>query len=122
VDFNEAIHFIATRLEAKQPSCLNPAWIARHCSAAYRFIIMSPWKYHDESLHKTIAGCIRRYRYTGSFLHYLFRSLELGSRQLPHLRILSLDDLSPFTGRRRLDFVVQDGETHEARMFVRNGR
>ena len=90
-------------------------WMERHA-------IMSRWRYHDELLRKTIAGCIRRYRYTGSFLHYLFRSLELGSRQLPQLRILSLDDLSPFTGQRRLDLVVQDGDTREIRMFVRNAR
>jgi hypothetical protein len=38
MNFKEAIHLIVTRLEAKQPLCLNPAWIARHCPAVYRFI------------------------------------------------------------------------------------
>jgi hypothetical protein len=82
---------------------------------------MSPWRYHNESLHKTIAGCIRRYRYTGSFLRYLFRSLEYKSRKLPPMRILSLEDSSQFTGRSRLDFVVLDAETHEIRMFNQVG-
>jgi hypothetical protein len=39
-----------------------------------------------------IEVCIRRYRYSGSFIAYLFKTLELAGRGLRPIIAFSLDD------------------------------
>ncbi len=63
--------------------------------------------YSDEVVDK-IVGCALRYRYTGSFLGYLFKTLEYSARGKPPM--CSLDDKVGDTGRTRIDYVVIDNE------------
>ena len=60
-------------------------WIEQHC-------ILSCWRGYEEELQKQVEGCIRRYRYSGSFLRYLFRTLECAGRGIRPLLVYSLDD------------------------------
>ncbi len=66
------------------------------------------WRAYTDSIEDKIAGCARCYRYTGTFLGYLFKTLEYSSKALkpPY----SLDD--PFLGgaKSRIDYVRQDQE------------
>ena len=68
------------------------------------------WKgYPDEATDK-IIGCMLRYRYTGSFLGYLFKTLEYSARGKPP--ICSLNDKIGEDGQTRIDFVIQDDEDY----------
>lgn len=64
------------------------------------------WRAYSESIEDKIAGCIRCYRYTGTFLGYLFKTLEYSSKALKPL--YSLDD--PFLGgaKTRVDYVIAE--------------
>jgi hypothetical protein len=59
-------------------------WIERHETIAR-------WCGHEEELQSQLTACIRRYRYTGSFLTYVFRTLEYAGRGLMPARVYSLD-------------------------------
>ena len=59
-------------------------WIERHETIAR-------WCGHEEELQSQLTACIRRYRYTGSFLTYVFRTLEYAGRGLMPARMYSLD-------------------------------
>jgi hypothetical protein len=48
---------------------------------------LSRWRGYEEDLQHQVTGCIRRYRYTGSFFTYLFRTLECAGRGLPQRRV-----------------------------------
>jgi len=47
------------------------------------FEFLSRWRGYEDEMQKQIIGCIRRYRYSGSFLTYLFRTLECSGRGIP---------------------------------------
>jgi len=66
------------------------------------------WRGYSDPIEKKIEGCILRYRYTGSFLGYLFKTLEYSGKGLRHL--CSLDD--PFLGgaKTRIDYAIQEQE------------
>ncbi len=66
------------------------------------------WKGYDELIVETIKACIRRFRYAGSFLGYLYRTMEYSGRGLVPLEKFSLDDISLTTGRRLLETFVKD--------------
>lgn len=55
-----------------------------------RYPQMYRWKGYEEEVPDKIRACIRCYRYTGSFLGYLFKTLEYSARGKPPL--VSLDD------------------------------
>ena len=59
------------------------AWIEQHETIAR-------WGGHEEELQDQIEACIRRYRY-GSFLTYLFRTLECAGRGVVPYQAYSLD-------------------------------
>jgi hypothetical protein len=61
-------------------------WIERHEAIAR-------WRGHEEALQSQLTACIRRYRYTGSFLTYLFRTLECAGRGIMPARVYSLDPM-----------------------------
>ena len=61
-------------------------WIERHEAIAR-------WHGHEEALQSQLTACIRRYRYTGSFLTYLFRTLECAGRGIMPARVYSLDPM-----------------------------
>lgn len=78
----------------------------------------SRWKYHSDSLREHIEACMRRYRFTGSFIKYLFISLVYAARGLKHIKELSLDvPLFDDSGTTLADSVVQDATTGEARLY-----
>ena len=60
------------------------SWIERHETIAR-------WHGHEEEMQDQIYACIRRYRYTGSFLTYLFRTLECAGRGIVPYQAYSLD-------------------------------
>jgi hypothetical protein len=41
---------------------------------------LSRWRGYKEELREKLDGCIRRYRYTGSFIRYLYKTLEYAAR------------------------------------------
>jgi hypothetical protein len=53
---------------------------------------LSSWQGYEPLVQKRIEGCIRCYRYSGSFIRYLFRTLEYAGRGLRPLTAYSLDD------------------------------
>lgn len=75
------------------------------------------WRGYNDLLEKNIDGCIRRYRYSGSFLVYLHRTLEYSGRGLRPLEVFSLDECSAITGKKKSDNVVYDSETGETRLY-----
>lgn len=50
------------------------------------------WVGYESMIQDRIEGCIRCYRYSGSFMRYLFRTLEYAGRGLRPLSAYSLDD------------------------------
>jgi len=81
----------------------------------YRF--MSRWEGYDEEIQKHLEACIRRYRYSGSFLKYLFRTLQYAGRGLRPLYTCSLHDPVAFgSGKCKIENVYKDAETNEIRI------
>ena len=87
-------------------------WI-EHCP---RF---SRWKGYEYLIEERIEGCVRRYRYSGSFMGYLFKTFEYAGRGLRPIVIYSLEDSSYLGGRKRMDRIAQDPETGEIRYMTR---
>lgn len=85
-------------------------WVERDMSLAN-------WKGYDELITEHIEACIRRFRYAGSFLGYLYRTLEYSGRGLKSLKAFSLDDYIPETTKRRSENLVYDSETNETRLY-----
>jgi hypothetical protein len=56
----------------------------------YRFI--SRWRGYEAEIGMQVERCIRRYRYSGSFLRYVFRTLEYAGRGIGPLLAYSLDE------------------------------
>lgn len=62
------------------------------------------WRAYTDSIEDKIAGCVRCYRYTGTFLGYLFKTLEYSGKALKPL--YSLDDTFLDGAKTRIDYVV----------------
>jgi hypothetical protein len=60
---------------------------------------LSCWEGRNDMLQERIEGCIRCYRYSGTFIGYLFRTLEYAGRGLRPIVAYSLDD--PLYARRK---------------------
>lgn len=88
-----------------------------------RYNFLYKWQGYDEEIQKRIETCIRRYRYTGSFINYVFRTLCYAGRGLQPLYAYSLDEPITFgTERRKIENVYQDSETNEIRICKRASR
>jgi hypothetical protein len=75
---------------------------------------ISRWIGHEDEIREQVEACIRRYRYSGSFLRYLFRTLEYAARGIRPLYAGSLDDpMAPDARERKIDNVIHDPETNE---------
>ncbi len=59
-------------------------WLENH-AFLYR------WRGYEEELRKRLDRCIRRYRYTGSFIRYLLKTLECAARGIRPPVVLSAD-------------------------------
>jgi len=55
---------------------------------------LSSWEGHESLIQKRIEGCIRCYRYSGTFIGYLFKTLEYAGRGLSPTMEYSVDDIS----------------------------
>lgn len=75
---------------------------------------ISRWRGHEDEICKQLEGCIRRYRYSGSFLKYVFKTLEYAARGIRSLYTCSLDDpIAPEARERKIDSVIRDPGTNE---------
>lgn len=75
---------------------------------------MSRWRARDDDIREHVEGCIRRYRYSGSFLRYVFRTLECAGRGIRPVCVCSLDDpIATDAGERKIANVIRDPETNE---------
>jgi hypothetical protein len=78
-----------------------------------RYPQMYRWKGYTDEVPDKIRGCIRLYRYTGSFLGYLFKTLEYSALGKPPL--VSVDDRVLDGKKARIEYlrVEQDEMTNE---------
>ena len=53
-----------------------------------------------------LEGCIFRYRYSGTFIGFLYRTLQLSALALEPLEAFSLDDISLVTRKSRVETLV----------------
>jgi hypothetical protein len=84
-----------------------------------RYDFLSRWRGYEEEIQKQVAGCIRRYRYRGSFLNYLFRTLECVARGLQPTLGYSLDHRL-YTGHEtRVGKVTEGGDVFFERYSAR---
>lgn len=70
------------------------------------------WLGYSDLMGEEIKGCIRRYRYTGSFLGYLYRTLYYRGKGLRSLYAFSFDDNMPSGGSRKIDHFVGQSVFH----------
>lgn len=66
------------------------------------------WKGYSELKTEHIEACIKRFRYAGSFLGYLHRTLQYVGLGLTPLEKFSLDDFSTVTGKRKIEIFRQN--------------
>ena len=78
---------------------------------------LARWRGYEELLPEQVDACIRRYRYSGLFIGYLYRTLELAGQGLRPLEVYSLDENLPSGKKRKIEDVVQDEETGEFQIF-----
>jgi hypothetical protein len=62
------------------------------CDWIERCPTLSSWEGYEDLIQKRIEGCIRCYRYSGTFIGYLFKTLEYAGRGLTPINAYSLDD------------------------------
>lgn len=84
-----------------------------------KYFILNRWSSYGEEIDDKIIGCVQRYRYTGSFFGYVFKTLYYSARYLRYTYSLDrpLFNDSEVTLADRL---VQDAETGEVRMYDRS--
>lgn len=79
---------------------------------------LSRWKGYDEEINELIEACIRRYRYTGSFLNYVFRTFEYAGRGIRPFYAYSLDEpVAVDATKRKIDNVIKDPETGKIGLY-----
>jgi hypothetical protein len=64
---------------------------------------LSGWQGYEHLIQARLECCISRYRYSGSFIRYLFKTLEYAARGLRPLIAYSLDDSLYLGKRKRID-------------------
>ena len=64
------------------------------------------WRGYENELVILLEKCIFRYRYSGTFIGYLYRTLQLSALALESLEGYSLDDISSFTGKARIETLI----------------
>ena len=74
-----------------------------------RYPQMYRWRGYADEVDGHIKGCVRRYRYTGSFLGYLFKTLEYSVRGKPPL--VSLND-NIFGDKTREEYAKVEEDWH----------
>jgi hypothetical protein len=84
-----------------------------------RYYSLSRWKGYDDEIQEQLAACIRRYRYTGSFITYTYRTFEYAGRGLKPIQAYSLDEPILNGEKRKIDLIGQDPETNEIKLYTR---
>mgnify|MGYP000843964338 FL=1 len=64
------------------------------------------WRGYESEMFDLLEGCIFRYRYSGTFIGFLYRTLQLSALALEPLEAFSLDDISQVTGKSRVETLV----------------
>lgn len=72
------------------------------------------WKWFSHELPEKIESCIKRYRYTGTFVGYVYKSLEYSAMQLPKPQLL--DDTKLHGAVRKVESIIHDFGTGENRV------
>ena len=75
-----------------------------------RYPQINKWKGYADEVKDKITGCALRFRYTGSFLGYLFKTLEYSARGKP--LSYSLGDKMGDTDKTRVDYIIEENETY----------
>jgi hypothetical protein len=75
------------------------------------------WQGYESEIEEQLEACIRRYRFTGSFIVYLFKTLEYRGRGLKFLRSYSPDEPMLFGDKCRSENIIKDPETGEICYF-----
>jgi len=88
-------------------------WI-EHCPK------ISCWRGYDHLIQRRIEGCIRCYRYSGSFMGYLFKTLEYAGRGVRPINEYSLEDSICSGKKRRIASIGKNSETGELLIFGRS--
>lgn len=65
------------------------------------------WRGYNDLVDNHIHDCIRRFRYAGSFVGYLYRTLEYSGRGLAPLEKFSLDDYLRDNKKKVIDTFLQ---------------
>lgn len=77
---------------------------------------LSRWRGHDDKIREHLEGCVRRYRYSGLFFRYVFRTLEYAGRGLRSF--CSLDEpIANGASKRKVDNVIHDPGTNEIVLY-----
>ncbi len=84
-----------------------------------RYFILNRWSSYGDEIDEKIIGCVQRYRYTGSFFGYVFKTLYYSARYLHYTYSLDVPMFED-DGTTLADNVVQDAETGEIRMYDRS--
>lgn len=79
------------------------------------YYFLRRWRGAESEIDGAIEGCVRRYRYTGTFLGYLFKTVEYSANGLKPFH--SLDNFLPGTERRLSEIVGQDPESGEIKVY-----
>ncbi|MFA6194685.1 MAG: hypothetical protein WC719_03005 [Patescibacteria group bacterium] len=70
------------------------------------------WLGYTDLIRERIAGCIRCYRYTGTFIGYLYKTLEYSGRGICYLQKYSFDEPVLDGGKTKIDyFIAKSPET-----------
>jgi len=78
---------------------------------------LNRWRGYDDLIDCCIDNCIRRYRYSGSFIGYLNKTMECAGRPLKSIEAFSLDKKSQITDKAMVDNVSKDYKTGEVKIF-----
>ncbi len=71
-----------------------------------RYYYIHRWKGYTDLIQERIQNCIRCYKYTGSFIGYLYKTLEYSGRGICFLQKFSFDDFVLDGSKRRIDYFV----------------
>lgn len=83
-----------------------------------KYYFLTRWQGYEEEIQKQLEGCIRRYRYTGSFLNYVFRTLEYAGRGIRPFYAYSLNEPVAYGATKcHIENVIQDPKTGAAKMY-----
>ncbi len=83
-----------------------------------RYWFLSRWRGYVSEIRTQVERCIRGYRYSGSFLRYLFRTLEYAGRGIRPLLAYSLDEPIFDGSVSRIDQHRRQRHTHEGQQTI----